>query len=268
MNNQHSLDRELLIPILIGALSVVGIIVVLLIGRSLNSPPEIPATPSATPFQYIYLGTEPAVTTLVAEGSELPPTEAPIVEDPNFFTPTLFSGSTPIILTPSNGSGTATSSVSQTDTPGGGPPGSDDSGPPLTPGGTAAANTYDDTDSRLSYSGTWVSQTGVSGAYQGTLHISSTVDNKVTFSFTGPEIQVAYQAGPSLGTITITIDGVGPPPISQSQTITQIKVWTPSERLSDATHIIVITHAGGGSINIDSLVVPLATPTPTKTPTP
>src|SRR5512143_2020498 len=96
MNNQSPFNRELLIPILIGGFSVVGIAVVLFAGSVLNSPAEITATPSETPFQYIFLGTEPAVTTLVAEGSDLPPTEAPIMTELPF--PFDTPADTPIIL--------------------------------------------------------------------------------------------------------------------------------------------------------------------------
>ena len=42
MDNQPAFDRSILIPILLGGFSVIGIIVVLLIGRSLSAPPEIP----------------------------------------------------------------------------------------------------------------------------------------------------------------------------------------------------------------------------------
>ena len=76
-----------------------------------------------------------------------------------------------------------------------------------------------------------------------------------------------YQAGPSLGSITITIDGLGGPAISEAQSQTQIREWTPDNLLTAGTHSIVITHSGGGSINIDSLVVPGPTATPTPTPT-
>jgi hypothetical protein len=258
MNNRPPIDRELLIPILIGGLSVVGIVVVLLIGYARNTPAEVTMTPSSTPFQYIYLGTEPAITTLVVEGSELPLTEEPITEEPFPEEPVLIATTrppvaTPIILTLPNTTRTLTSTPSRA--------------PTATSSTAAAANTYDDTDSRLSYNGNWVSQTGVSGAYQDTLHISSAVGNSVTFSFTGTEFHLFYQAGPSLGTITITIDSFGEPPISQAQSTTQIREWM-SDTLSSGNHIVVIAHAGGGSINIDRFFIPVPTPTPTKTPTP
>jgi hypothetical protein len=101
----------------------------------------------------------------------------------------------------------------------------------------------------------------VDGAYQDTLHISSAVGNSVTFTFTGPQLHFFYQAGQSLGTVTITIDGLGAPPLNLAQSGTQIKEWV-SDLLPSGTHTVVITHYGGGSVNIDSLYVPAPTPTP------
>ena len=266
MDNPPTFDRSLLLPILLSGFSIVGIIVVLLIGRSLNSPPPVSASPSATAFQYIYLGTEPAITTPLTEESVFPvptevPTEFTVEVTPVVVSNTAPSVATPIILTQPNTTWTATSLVLRTNTP------------LRTPTSTAtlstatAANTYDDTDSRLNYDGSWISQTGVSGAYQGTLHISNANGNSVSFLFTGQEIHVFYQAGPSLGSMAITIDGLGPPAISQAQNTTQIKEWTPDNLPPAGTHEIVITHSGGGSINIDSIVVPGPTATPSRTPT-
>lgn len=264
MDNRPTIDRGILLPIFFGGFSIIGIIVVLLIGRSLNSPPPVSASPSATRFQYIYLGTEPAITTpLIEETEAVPvPTEAP-VEITEAVTSSTSSISTPIILTKSNTTSTSTSIVLNTNTPSG-------NGVPsatATLSTPSSANTYDDTDARLNYEGSWASQTGVSGAYQGTLHISNANGNSVTFSFTGQEIHVFYQAGPSLGSMTITIDNLGGPPISQAQNVTQIREWD-SGLLTAGTHSIVITHSSGGSINVDSLVVPAPTVTPTTvTPT-
>lgn len=263
MENQPTFDRGILLPILLGGFSIIGIIIVLFVGRSLNSPPPVSASPSATQFQYLYLGTEPAIITPIIEGSEVIPTEGPIETTPTFAISTQPSVATPIILTQPNTTSTSTSIVLRTNTPGG------FSTTTLTStlSSPVASNTYDDTDTRLSYSSGWSSQTGVSGAYQGTLHISNANGNTVTFSFTGYEIHVFYQAGPSLGSMTITVDSLGGPAISQAQNQTQIKEWS-SGLLPVGTHSILITHSGGGSINIDSLVVPAPTATPTRTLTP
>ena len=272
MDNPPTIDRGILLPIILGGFSIIGIIVVLLIGRSLNSPPPVSASPSATAFQYVYLGTEPAITTPLTEESGIPfPTEVPVGLTPSPTSPlspvpssASPSVATPIILTNPNTTRTSTSTVLRTNTPNT-PIGAATSTATLsTP---SAANTYDDTNSSLSYSAGWVSQTGVSGAYQETLHISNANGNTVTFSFTGQEIHLFYQAGPSLGSITITIDGLGGPAVSQAQGQTQIKEWQPDNLLPAGTHSIVITHSSGGSINIDSLVVPAPTATPTRTPT-
>lgn len=271
MNKRPALDLELLIPVLIGGFSVVGILAVLLIGRLLNKPAEIPATPSSTPFQYVYLGTEPAITTLVVDGSELPPTEEaagefPFTEEPVDVFPTPFTTSTrsafptPVILTPPGTTRTATGNTLRTPTP--------VRQLTVTRTSTAsAANTYDDTDGRLIYSGSWLAQTGLSGPYQGTLHVSDVADNKsVTIQFSGQEIFFYYQPASSFGVVTIYLDDdpLALGTVSQSQ---GGGVWHYVLENSK-THNIRIEHTGGGSVNIDRFVIPAATPTPTRTPTP
>jgi len=269
MDNRPTIDSGILLPIIFGGFSIIGIIIVLMIGRSLNSPPPVSASPSATQFQYIYLGTEPAITTPLIEESQVAPlpTEAPIepietpVEVTEAFASSTSSVATPIILTQPNTTSTSTSLVLSTNTLNQ----STSSTATATLSTATSADTYDDTDARLTYDGSWTSRTGVSGAYQGTLHISNANGNTIEFSFTSQEIHVFYQAGPSLGSMTITIDGLGPT-ISQAQAVTQIKEWS-SGVLPAGLHSIIITHSGGGSINIDSLVVPVPTVTPTRTPT-
>jgi hypothetical protein len=264
MDNQPTLDRGILIPILISAFSIIGIIVVLIIGRSLNSPAVVAVSPSATPFEYLYLGTEPAITTpLTAESAIALPTDEPTDDTPISVPTSPPSVSTPLILTQPNVTNTSIGPALFTNTP------NVLTTSTATLSGTAVANMVDDTDSRLSYQGSWLPQTGVSGAYQSTLHVSSAAGSQVSFSFTGPEIHVFYQAGPSFGSITITIDGLGAPPLAQSQSETQFKEWI-SNSLTPGTHSIVITHQSGGSVNIDSLLVPTPTGTPgtpTRTPT-
>jgi hypothetical protein len=263
MDNKPAIDRDLLIPILIGGLSVVGIVVVLLIGRAMNTPAEVPMTPSATAFQYIFLGTEPAISTPLVEESMLPPTDDfvdgfPANPTPAFETPTPLSASTLLVLPTIGASATSTSGATvRTSTP---RPSST-----ATASTAVVANTYDDTDTRLQYSSGWVSQTGVSGAYQNTLHVSDTIGNSVTFTFTGQEIQLFYQAGSSLGTLTITFDTETLAiPVNQAQSN---GVWVYLLETGGA-HTITIRHTSGGSVNIDKLVIPAPTATPTRTPTP
>jgi len=127
--------------------------------------------------------------------------------------------------------------------------------------------TYDDTDSHFLYSGNWTSQNNVSGAYQNTLHISNTLNtpnNSVTFGFIGRELRLFYQSGPSLGTIRISIDGAQFD-LDQSDNSTQTSEWV-SATLDNGTHTVVISHIDGGSVNLDSIIVP-EVPTGTSTPT-
>jgi hypothetical protein len=125
------------------------------------------------------------------------------------------------------------------------------------------ANTYDDTDSRLNYSGSWVSQSGVSGAYQGSLHISNALGDAVSFTFSGTKIHFFYQAASSLGSVTIFIDG---DTLGTVVSETQGGEW--AQTLESGTHSIVIKHTSGGSVNIDRFTIPAPTATPTRTPTP
>src|ERR1041385_2143933 len=146
MDNQPTIDRSIWPPIILGGFSIIGIIAVLLIGRTVNSPPPVSASPSATAFQYIYLGTEPAITTPLTEESGIPlptevPTEIPANSTP-VVVPTTPSVATPIILTRPNTTRTSTSIVLRTNTP----VSIFTSTLTNTPG---PANTYDDADSRL-----------------------------------------------------------------------------------------------------------------------
>ena len=248
MDNQPVFDRSILIPIFISGFSVIGIIVVLLIGRSLNSPAEVPVTPSATRFQYVFIGTEPAVTTPIVDGTEEEPfpTEAPI-EEPNpedlptpiLTTPTRPGPLTPIILP----SATGNTPVSPTVTAA--------AGPVLSPG-----IFYDDVHPSLVYSG-WTATT--SGGV--TLHVSTAPGSTLSFRFIGTQLRLIYQGGSTLGQLRITIDNTVSETLDQSSE----NEWV-SDILSNTTHTVLITHVGGGSVNLDEIVIPaLATPTPTPT---
>lgn len=259
MDNQPAFDRSILVPILLSGFSVIGILVVLWIGRSLSEPPEVPMTPSATRFQYVYLGTEPAITTPLIEETEIVITDEPIVEEPTFEgptdpappilgTPTRPGPLTPIVL-PS-----ATGNLQRTNTPAPATATSA-SGPPLNPG------TYDDVDSHLIYTG-W-NPTNVAGAYSNTLHVSLSPGSTITFRFIGRDLRLLYQGGSTLGQIRITIDNV-------SETLDQSSgnEWV-SDSFTNGTHTVSITHIGGGSVNLDQVIIPEPsnTPTPTRTAT-
>lgn len=254
MDNPPSIDRSILIPILIGGFSVVGIIVVLMIGRRLNSPAEVPVTPSATRFQYLYLGTEPAITTPLVEGSEIPlteepveePDEEPIVNTPVFATSTGPAISTPIILATPNGSIQQTNTVPPTTTSA--------SVPPLN------AGTYEDFHPSILKDGWQPTNSGGS-----TLHVSGTPGSTISFRFIGRELRLIYQSGPTLGEVRITIDNV----VGSLDQSNDANEWV-SATFENGTHTVLITHLGGGSVNLDQVIIPevpiTATPTLTLTP--
>jgi hypothetical protein len=257
MDTQPSFDRSLLIPIFVSGLSVIGIVVVLLIGRALNSPAEVSVTPSTTRFSYVYLGTEPAITTPLTGETEFLPTDEPIeepTEDPSVITPlaptpttattpTRPGAGTPIILTLPN----ITNTFPPTSTSA--------SGPPLTPG------TYDDVDSNLVYSppNGWAANNA-----GGTLHVSTVPGSTVSFRFIGTQLRIRYQGGLSLGQMRITVDNVSEN-LNQSDGNSE---WVWPSSLTNVTHTVVITHVGGGAVNLDQVIIlSPATPTPTATPT-
>jgi hypothetical protein len=253
MDNQPTFDRSLLVPVFLSGCSVIGIVVVLLVGRALSAPPEVPMTPSATRFAYVYLGTEPAITTPSIDETEVVITDEPIVEEPTFEeptdpppvfrTPTRPGPNTPIVLPSATGNTPA-------------PPTSTSvSAAPLTRG------TYDDVDSGLTYSppNAWAANNA-----GGTLHVSTVPGSTISFRFIGTQLRIRYQGGLSLGLMRVTVDNV-------SETIDQSdgnNEWAWPNSLTNVTHTVVITHASGGAVNLDQIIVlSPATPTPTRTPT-
>ena len=260
MDNQPTVDRSLLIPILLSGFSVIGIVIVLLIGRSLSAPPEVPMTPSATRFSYVYLGTEPAVSTPLIEDTESVITDEPIFEEPTepqatqgtptppvFQTPTRPGPLTPIVLPSATG-------ILRTNTP----TATSAAGPALN------AGIYDDVDSHFVYSGSW-SASNVAGAYKDTLHVSISPGppaSTISFWFIGRQLRLKYQGGQTLGQIRITIDAV-----SENLDQSSGSEWV-SDTFTNGTHTVLITHVGGGSVNLDQVIIPEPVGTPTVTPTP
>ncbi len=248
-------DKGLIIPILLGCFSVAGLCIVLLFGQLNNSRSVVPVSSTETSSGYIYLGTEPVIFAPTLVETEAPaPTEPTAMIEPSRpsqqFTPTAFAGR--VTNTPVNNIALITGTPTRT--------------PTLINTSTPGASIYDDTDFRLVYSGSWSPiESKNTGAYQDTLHVSFTVGDSVTFTFIGQQVELSYQAGPSLGTVTVTLDSLGFS-LDQLNGVTQVEKWT-SGLLDQGTHTVVITHTGGGSINIDSITVPyLPTPTPTSKP--
>lgn len=254
MEEQPSIDPGILVPAILGILSIAGIAVIFILGRQNDIRPagELPST--NTPFRYVYLGTEPGLSTFTAV-----PTETQIFAEPGLTRGPSPGDESPLVTsTPPTSGGVPTQIV-------------------LTPLSTSTASAtatipavlakYDDTYFQILYDGEWTAQTNVTDAYQNTLHISFAIENFAEFTFVGQQIIIGYQAGPSLGEILIDIDGFSFQ-VDQSNTRAQLLEWR-SPTLVMGTHTIIVEHFSGGSVNIDSITIPdLSTPPPTPTETP
>jgi hypothetical protein len=257
MNDQPTFDRTMLIPIGVGVFSLIGICAILVAGRITALSGGVVDVPSATPFKYAMIGTEPVVLTATFEGLAGEPSTGTI--SPDF--PTNPPGNTPILL--------ATNTIAPVGTV---PSLVNTIAPSRTPTSASTApfgaGTFDNTDYRMLYNGNWDPQNGVSGAYQNTLQVSGAVGNSVFFRFIGQELRVFYQAAPSLGNISLNLDG-NTYSTSQNNQNTLVVEWVlPS--VVNGTHTVTITHASGGSINLDYIIIPEVpvTPSPTITNTP
>lgn len=247
MDTKPSFDRELILPIILGGLSMLGIGVVFMWERLSNARQAVPAADTETPMRFVYLGTEPGLSTLTPEATDTPlPTVTELVLPPPDAFASASVTSTSIFL--------PTGLPPRTATP--------------TPSATISSvlSKVDDSYFELLYDGDWVDQSNVTDTYQNTLHISFTVGNSVSYTFTGQQVIVSFQSGPSLGRISITLDGLAFE-IDQSSGSTELVDWQ-SAILVRGTHTVVITHLSGGSVNLDSITIPdVSTPTPTSTAT-
>lgn len=295
--NSPRFDLMTYLPVGVGIISLFGICLLLIASR-LAAPRAIVAVPdTATPFRYLLIGTEPGIVTIV-------PTEEFVGTREVGFAVTAYSGISgsgdssiaeptqqrPALLTPADTADDLTTTMPPTRTlrpalttattaPVSPPPGSGSTStlaPTRPPTLTATSvgppplmgNTYDDVHPNLIYSGDWVSQTNVSGAHNGTLHVSQTLGNTITFSFIGDQLRIVFQSGAGLGVMAAAIDGVAiTPPLNQSASPPGSSEWV-IPGLTNATHLVVLTHSSGGSINIDQVIVPNVAPTATSTVTP
>lgn len=330
------IDISNAVPVGLGALSLFGICLLLIATRMFSPRSTVLPAHSPTPFQYLFIGTEPGIVTVTLPSDEfLTPFETSEFDefttpDPNatpelLVTPTRRTGfsitavsgfsssdltqiistndstdnpivvlpgtkkptSTALPLQPSK-SPTTTFTARPTNTPAPSltpvtkPPlstavPSTSTSPPAsnatstrTPTSASVAplnpGTYDDTDSHIQYTGSWSNQTNVAGAYQGTLHVSTTIGNSIKFSFIGQELRIFYESAPSLGRITVTIDQKTFELEQASEDFTAPgSEWLSEFYPAGGTHTVVIQHVDGGSVNLDQIIIPEIIPTPTPT---
>jgi hypothetical protein len=253
--NKPSFDPAILVPAALAALSILGIAVIFFVTRAEAQRPTAEPADTATPFRFVYLGTEPGLSTLTPEPTPtfvLAPSELPEPRPPEM---TELPSDTEVPGFPSFPTSVPTNPAFPTQP----------AGRTATPAASetlpAVLSKFDDTYYEILYDGEWTSQTNVTGAYQNTLHISFTIENYAYFTFVGQQVIVTFQAGPSLGTILIDLDGIEFQ-VSQTSTQTQLVDWR-SPVLVMGTHELIIEHLSGGSVNLDSITIPdLRTPTP------
>ena len=234
MQPRPPFDRELLIPIVIGIVSILGAgwIFLRTYHRASPAPPALETT--AIPFDFGSLETG----TLTPSPSgpptlvETPPT-ATVTNPISYPGPpaeTLPSTSTLIMESLSTLSATPTPDQAQ----------------------LLRVGKHDDMDPHIVYDRYWtiLKNPGTAHAYKGTLHLSDSIGNEASFRFTGQGFRLGYQRGKNFGTVTIMIDNQTYSFHEQAFDL----IWR-SPQLSPGTHSVRIIHENGEAINLDYIEV-------------
>ena len=233
MQPRPSFDRGLLIPIVVGVISLLGIAWIFLtsdLSESLIPPTAVPTTiPSnVSPFEATTLPPPSATPSL----EETPPTATGTSPDAYPEQPAGTLPSTSIVITETRPAPSATSIPEQVQ---------------LFPAGK-----YDDMDPNIAYDRYWtvLKNPGTANAYKGTLHVSSSIGNEASFHFTGQRFYIGYQRGRNFGIVTVMIDNQ---PYSFHEQAFDL-IWR-SPQLSPGTHSVRIIHESGESINLDYIEI-------------
>jgi len=231
MDNKVHWVRDLLIPLGIGAFSIFGICIVLLIGSRVQTTPATPATFTATAFKYLYLASP--TYTPDPELETAPPEETSPVESTG-----------PIALNTLAGEMSATPSPepAQFKTQASVPSQALTAAPTS---GLDMVDVFDDQDARLEYDGDWVTETGIGEAFQGTLSVSDTSGDDIIFFFIGQQMIIGYLGESDAGTLLVLIDDTDYE-VDQSTG----ERWT-SPLFDNTEHSVIIIHSEDGPINID-----------------
>jgi len=125
--------------------------------------------------------------------------------------------------------------------------------------------TFDDTDSNITYSGTWQNYSGPL-PYKNTLHFSTATGSTASFSFTGSQVALVYTAHPNYGMVDIYLDGAFFTSLNEYNPSAAWQVRWESPLLGSGTHTITLVHASGSLVSLDAFVV-TSPATPTSLPT-
>jgi hypothetical protein len=226
MQPRPSFDRELPIVIAVGVVSILGL--GLILWTTYRSEAPIPPTLESTAIPF---GVTPLQTRTLQPPSTPPTATGTSPESyPGPSGKTLPSTSTLITESPPAPSETPTPNQVE----------------PL------PAGKYDDTHPNIAYDRYWAFKmnSGTAHAYKGTLHISASIGNELSFRFTGQQVYLGYQRGRSFGIVTVIID-------DQTYSFHEQafgNIWR-SPELSPGTHSVRLIHESGESINLDYIEV-------------
>lgn len=236
MKPRPSFDRALLIPIAIGIISILGLGWLFSISDLSEAlgPPTV--VPTAVPFDINAFETEvwasfpsatPTRDELLALATDPDPDAFPsaVLETPSLaMTPSVES------LTPPSTQVTSTPDPSQ----------------------VLAVGKHDDTHPAITYDRFWAAlkNPGTANAYQGTIHMSTSIGNEASFRFTGEGFRLGYQRGRNFGIVTVLIDGQSFRFHEQAFDL----VWK-SPSLSPGEHFVQIIHESGQSVNLDYIEI-------------
>lgn len=225
-------DRDLLIPIAVGIVSILGLAWILLTNDRSESTILTTVEPTAIPFDISPFVTQmrtprPSATPPLEETSP-GTTETGLAAYPGPPEETAASAGSLMTETRSIPSDTAT------------------------PEHSFPSGKYDNTDPNIAYDRHWTFRMnpGTENAYKGTLHISSGIGSEVSFHFTGHRLHLGYQRGRNFGTVTVLIDGQ--PYRFHEQAFDRI--WR-SPELAPGLHSVRIIHESGESVNLDYIEV-------------
>ena len=125
----------------------------------------------------------------------------------------------------------------------------------LTTETSPGAGTYDDTDGGWTYTGTWITASGLTGPHANTFTYSGTAGNSASFSFTGTQFILKYLQYINRGSIAIYVDGGYVATVNQNGPLEWQKTYT-SPVYSSGPHTVRIDHIGGGPyVDIDAIVI-------------
>ena len=125
---------------------------------------------------------------------------------------------------------------------------------------------YDDTNGGWVYSSNWT-VVNANNAFQGGYHVSKTLNDSASFTFSGRRFKLSYEADTGYGSLKIAVDGVEVGTIKEAnRDLVWQKTWT-SPDFSAKTHTVVFVQASGASANIDAIrIIGDAAATPTTAP--